>query len=176
MGDLTVFKAGDAIKSGEINTNFSTVKGAIQALEAPINTPRLADGAVTLPKLLVGGSAEDGKVLKLLGGALTGEEDLVGSSGTTYRADGNSLQLTGSTFSVKDAGIGTSKLVSGSVTVDKLAVGSVTASKLSLPLQLKGIADPSILAVENNSVGSAVSATNLTGTGMYGSSTSGKGI
>ena len=175
VGDLVMFKAGDPIKSGEINSNFSAIKGAIQALEVPVNTERLADGAVTLPKLAVSGTTEDGKVLKLAAGKLSWEDDLVGSSGTTYRADGTSLQLSGSTFGVKDAGIGTAKLANGGVTADKLANGAVTASKLSVPLQLIGGADTAVLSVDNT-IGNAVAGKATGGTGVAGTSTNGRGV
>ncbi|MGK0619280.1 tail fiber domain-containing protein [Meiothermus cerbereus] len=159
VGDLLTFKAGDPIRSSEVNANFSTLKAAVAALEAPIGVSRLA----------VAGTAADGKVLKLQGGNLAWADDIVGSPGTTYSADGTSLQLSGTTFSVKQGGIGTgnlsdgavtdakmangtvssAKLASSSVTTDKIADGAVAGNKIASPLVLSG-STPSIAYVMKN--------------------------
>jgi hypothetical protein len=54
----------------------------------------------------------------------------ISSSGSTYTADNTSLQLTGTTFSVKNLGISTAKLANLAVTEGKLAANSVTATKI----------------------------------------------
>lgn len=139
--DLITFKAGDPIRSAEVNQNFSTLKSAVAALEAPIGVTRLA----------ISGTAADGKVLKLSGGNLSWADDIVGSPGTSYTADGSSLQLSGTTFSVKDGGVGNIKL----------ADGAVTASKLSLPLALSGSSGTTISII--NTGGIALSSVSSSG-------------
>lgn len=139
VGDLLTFKAGDPIRSAEVNTNFSTLKAAVVALEAPIGVSRLA----------VAGTAADGKILKLQGGNLTWADDLVGSPGTTYSADGTSLQLSGTTFSVRD--------------------GGVTGAKIALPLSLGG-SSGTTLSVTNSGGNALSSVSGSGGIGVLGRS------
>lgn len=163
VGDLLGFKAGDPIKSAEVNQNFNTLKSAVATLEAPIGPARLA----------ISGGAADGKVLKLSGGNLTWSDDIVGSPGTSYTADGSSLSLAGTTFSVKDGGVDTAKLANQSVTGAKLAPnsvafgliadGGVPGSKLQMPLNLSG-------GFGNQAVLKAVDTSSVGGTGVRGES------
>ena len=130
VGDLIAFQPGTAIKSGEVNQNFSMLRTAVAALEAPVGPSRLADGAVTLPKLAVGGAAADGRVLKLQGGALTWGDDMTGGGGAAYSA-GAGLALSNNTFSIGLAGITSGMLADSAVTGGKLADGGVSAPKLA---------------------------------------------
>lgn len=139
VGDLLTFKAGDPIRSSEVNSNFSTLKAAVAALEAPIGVSRLA----------VAGTAADGKVLKLQGGNLAWADDIVGSPGTTYNADGTSLQLSGTTFSVRD--------------------GGVTGVKIGLPLSLAG-SSGTTLSVTNSGGNALSSVSGNGGIGVLGRS------
>lgn len=139
VGDLLTFKAGDPIRSSEVNSNFSTLKAAVAALEAPIGVSRLA----------VAGTAADGKVLKLQGGNLAWADDIVGSPGTTYNADGTSLQLSGTTFSVRD--------------------GGVTGAKIGLPLSLLG-SSGTTLSVTNSGGNALSSVSGNGGIGVLGRS------
>jgi hypothetical protein len=139
VGDLLTFKAGDPIRSSEVNSNFSTLKAAVAALEAPIGVSRLA----------VAGTAADGKVLKLQGGNLVWADDIVGSPGTTYNADGTSLQLSGTTFSVRD--------------------GGVTGAKIGLPLSLVG-SSGTTLSVTNSGGNALSSVSGNGGIGVLGRS------
>lgn len=130
VGDLISFQPGTPIKSADVNQNFSTLRSAIQALEAPISTARLADGTVTLPKLSAGGTLADGKVLKAQGGALVWGDDLTGGGGATYSA-GAGLALSNNTFSIGLASVTNGMLADGAVTGGKLADASVASAKLT---------------------------------------------
>ena len=134
-----------------VGTGGATAYSAGGGLALAGTTFSLKDGGVTKDKLSATGEA-DGKVLKLSGGNLTWGDDLTGAGGATYSADGSSLALSGTTFSVKDAGIGTSKL----------ANAAVTASKLAFPL-----------AVELNSGDPLLSITSTFGNAIHGISSAG---
>ncbi|WP_026234915.1 hypothetical protein [Calidithermus timidus] len=165
VGDLVAFQANTPIKSADVNQNFTILRSAIQALEAPVGAARLADGAVTLPKLAVGGTLADGKVLKAQGGALVWGDDLVGSGGTTYSA-GAGLALSSNTFSVALEGITSGMLADGAVTSAKLGSASVSSDKLADNAVTSGklASDPAGLARVSGGVLSA-SGGNLTATG-----------
>ena len=107
VGDMTVFKAGDPIKSAEMNANFAKLK---EAIEQPVRTQQLEDGAITLPKLSIGGDGADGKVVKLQNGSLTWADDLLGTGGGAAYTAGSGLSLSGTTFSLSDGGVTRSKL------------------------------------------------------------------
>ena len=189
--NLTTFAPNTAIKSSEVNANFTSLKDAV---EAPIAASRLettgtaADGKVlklqagslawaddltggtggtaysagtglalsgttfsvanagiTRAMLSTSGSVADGKVLKLSGGNLTWGDDLAGAG--TYSADGSSLALNGSTFSVKDAGIG--------------------ASKIAVPLSLSANSGDAVVLGSN---------TNARGSGLHGRTGGASGV
>ena len=193
--NLTNFTPGTPIKSSEVNANFSSLNAAITALELPVGVSRLA----------VTGTAADGKVLKLQAGKLNWGDDIVGNGGGTFTADGSSLSLSGTTFSVRENGITTSKIADGSVTDAKItdgsvtrvkiADGSVTAGKINLPLNLSVSSGAPVISANNSSgiglvgsstgaagvVGSSetnvgVRATSSTNAGMAASSKSGPGV
>jgi hypothetical protein len=95
--DLTTFTPNTPIKSSEVNANFSSLKAM---LEEPISALRLATT----------GTAADGKVLKLQAGNLAWADDLTGGSGGAAYSAGTGIALTGTTFSLADAGVTLSKL------------------------------------------------------------------
>ncbi|AWR88054.1 DUF7452 domain-containing protein [Meiothermus taiwanensis] len=80
VGPLTSFSAGTPIKSAEVNANFSTLRSAIEALEAPIGVSRLS----------IGGTIGDGKVIKAQGGNLVWADDATGGVSFGVDLTGNS--------------------------------------------------------------------------------------
>jgi hypothetical protein len=188
--NLTSFAPGTPIKSNEVNANFSSLKANIEALQAPngISGAQLAAGSVDKTKLATTGTVADGKVLKLSSGNLVWGDDIVGSPGTSYTADGSSLALSGTTFSVKDAGIGTTKIAEEAVTGAKIAPnavafgriadGGIPASKFQMPLSLSGgFGNQAVIkAVDSGGIGFGLWGESTTSTGVYGKSTAGNGV
>ncbi len=184
--NLTTFTAGTPIKSSEVNANFSSLKANIEALQAAggISGSQLAAGSVNASKLEAKSGA-DGKVLKLSGGNLVWGDDIVGSPSTSYTADGSSVALTGTTFSVKDTGIGTTKIADEAVTGAKIAPnavaygriadGGVPGSKLVLPLTLSGgFGNQAVIkGVDSGGNGFGLWGESTTGIGVYGKSGNG---
>jgi hypothetical protein len=153
VGDLILFAPGTTIKSADVNQNFAALRSAVQSLEAPVGTARLADGAVTAPKLAVGGTVADGKVLRLQGGQLTwadgtgapgpqgaqgpkgdkgdkgdpGQAGPQGSPGTSFTPD-SSLSLSGGTLSVANNGVSSGKLASDAASLGKVSGGALTSN------------------------------------------------
>lgn len=187
--NLTNFAPGTPIKSAEVNANFLSLRANIEALQAAggIGGMQLAAGSVDRTKLATAGTAADGKVLKLQGGNLVWGDDIVGSPGARYTADGSSLALSGTTFSVRDTGVGTTKIADEAVTGAKIAPdavaygriadGGVPNSKLQLPLNLSGgFGNGAVIKGEDTGgIGFGVWGESTTSTGVYGKSTSGNG-
>lgn len=100
VGDLVSFQPGTPIKSAEVNGNFSVLKTALGTLEAAKQNR-------------VGGTCAAGSSIRAINpdGSVVCQTDNVGSGGG-YNADGSSLALSGSTFSVKDGGVTVGKLAS----------------------------------------------------------------
>lgn len=96
VSELAVFKAGDPIRSSEVNGNFAILKGAVEALEAPIGLSRLE----------IQGTGVNGKTLKFLDGALAWEDDQIGSG-----AGGGDISAVGAGTGLEGGG------ASGDVTV-----------------------------------------------------------
>jgi Chaperone of endosialidase len=98
------------LQAGGLACTGGTAYSAGTGLALSGTTFSVANAGITRAMLSTSGTVADGKVLKLSGGNLTWSDDLLGSAGSTYSADGSSLVLNGTTFSVKDAGIGASKI------------------------------------------------------------------
>lgn len=139
------FERGTTIEPDEMNANFSAMANGINAVaqrvttleeaEAPaladqsVTSSKIADAAVVTSKLAAGSVATetvaDGAITKakLAPGAVTDND-------TTY-TNGAGLALDGTTFSLSDDGVGTSKLADGAATTAKIASGAVTGDKLA---------------------------------------------
>lgn len=172
--NLTSFAPGTPIKSNEVNANFSSLKANIEALQAPnsISGAQLAAGSVDKTKLATTGTVADGKVLKLSSGNLVWGDDIVGSPGTSYTADGSSLALSGTTFSVKDAGI------TGSKIAVPLSLSSSSAKVLSVSNSFNGVgiygqSGSTELSVP---ITAGVMGYSLDNTGVYGYTRYGTGV
>lgn len=124
VGNLVTFTPNTPIKSSEVNTNFSTLKSAIEVLE-------------TLKQNRITATCGEGSSIRVINadGTVVCEPDDVGSGGSSYNADGSSLELTGTTFSIK----------TGGVTLSKLANNSVNAAKV--------VDEPGVVFTVNNSGG-----------------------
>jgi Chaperone of endosialidase len=166
------FKSGDPIRSGEVNANFSSLKGFADGLES----------TVAGKQVRVGAKCDDGSSIREIkpDGSVTCETDDVGAGGTSYTA-GAGLALTGAQFSLADSGVGTAKLTDGAVTGAKLTLPlSVTGPDLgSGTFAVNAIGGPSIVAIVGNSTdGVGVLGTNsgVGGAGVIGRNTASSGV
>jgi hypothetical protein len=147
VGNLTSFTAGTPIRANEVNTNFSVLRAAIEALEAPVDTARLADRAVTPAKMADQGCPSG----QALGGYNNGNPSCVavqGGAGLTEVARDATLSGNGTAASplgLANNSVSTAKLVNGAVTTAKLADEAITSSKMAnLPLTLESTGAPQL--------------------------------
>ncbi len=115
VGNLTTFTPGTPIRASEVNTNFSVLRTAIEALEAPVDTARLAERAVTPAKMADQGCPAG----QALGGYNNGSPNCVavqGGAGLTEVA--RDVTLTGNGTAASPLG-----LANGAVTGEKLGSG-----------------------------------------------------
>jgi Chaperone of endosialidase len=172
----------DDLTGGTGGTAYSAGTG----LALSGTTFSVANAGITRAMLSTSGTVADGKVLKLSGGNLTWAEDLAGAGGSTYSADGSSLALNGTTFSVKDGGIGTSKLSAGAVTPNKITLPLILSSNApGATLQLSSSGAAALFATGTTSTptiwgvgaaGGGVRGDSSGNTGVYGESGSGIGV
>lgn len=133
VDNLTSFSAGTPIRASEVNANFSLLRTAIEALEASVDTARLADRAVTAAKM-----ADQGcPVGQALGGYNNGTPSCVavqGGAGLTEVARDGTLTgngTAGSPLGLADLAVATNKINNSAVTSEKLANAAVTTAKLA---------------------------------------------
>ncbi|WP_337870876.1 hypothetical protein [Meiothermus sp.] len=130
VGNLTNFTAGTPIRANEVNANFSTLRTAVEALEAPVDTARLADRAVTAAKMADQGCPSG----QALGGYNNGSLSCVavqGGAGLTEVARDATLSGTGTAASPLS-------LADGAVTGTKLGNGPfVMQSSANAELELR---------------------------------------
>lgn len=153
VGNLTNFTAGTPIRANEVNTNFSVLRAAIEALEAPVDSARLADRAVTPAKMADQGCPSG----QALGGYNDGNPSCVavqGGAGLTQVARDATLignGTAGSPLGLANNSVNTLRLVNGAVTTSKLAEEAVTSSKIAkLPLTLESTGAPQLELFETN--------------------------
>ncbi len=147
VGNLTSFTAGTPIRANEVNTNFSVLRAAIEALEAPVDTARLADRAVTPAKMADQGCPSG----QALGGYNNGNPSCVavqGGAGLTEVARDATLSGNGTAarpLGLANNSVSTAKLVNEAVTTAKLAEEAITSSKMAkLPLTLESTGAPQL--------------------------------
>ncbi|GEM84375.1 hypothetical protein [Meiothermus hypogaeus] len=147
VGNLTNFTAGTPIRASEVNTNFSVLRSAIEALEAPVDTARLADRAVSAAKMADQGCPAG----QALGGYSNGNPTCVavqGGAGLTEVARDGTLTGNGTAanpLSLANNAVATAKLVNGAVTTGKLAEEAITSGKIAkLPLTLESTGAPQL--------------------------------
>jgi hypothetical protein len=114
-GAVTTNKVADsAITTNKIGTTSVT-------------TAKIADGAVTTAKIADANVTAD-KIATAVAGA-----GLAGGAGTalSVNVDASTIEIATDTLQVKDAGIGTAKIIDLNVTTGKLADGAVTTAKIT---------------------------------------------
>jgi hypothetical protein len=161
--------------SGQISLNGSQVLASTLHLSNPLGViyggcgSTTASGSRTALGLAIGSdiqahngylddisaaSPTSGQVL-----SYNGSNFVASDAGSSYSADGSTLNLSGTTFSVATAGITATQLASGCVGTNQLASGAVTSSAIA-----SGAVGNSALA--SNAVGSGNIASGALGTGL----------
>lgn len=194
-----VFKGGDIISAEQMNQNFAVLNNSKQELItgtcATGSSIRIisADGTVTCEVDDIGSGSGDAGVDALNGqtGAITlqagdnitldesqpGQIKISSSSaGSIYSADGASLALSGTTFSIKDAGVSTIKLSDGAVTSSKILPFSATDAYGTLAFSVRNTSTPgaaiAIRGIGGDTIGIGVGGP----VGVIGESNTGIGV
>jgi Chaperone of endosialidase len=188
VADLKQFTAGSPIVAEEVNSNFSVLRTAVKALEAPVVTDRLADASVTQAKIAADPTVKPGKVLKTSDTGLVWGDDLIGSGAGGAQGPKGDPGATGATGATGPAGAtgatgpagatgatgpaGTQATsysaglgISLTGNVIALAGNGVTSDKISLPMVLDKTSNVPVLSVSNNG---GIDGTAIKGTGRFG--------
>ncbi|MCL6527260.1 MAG: hypothetical protein K6T57_10300 [Thermaceae bacterium] len=150
VGNLTPFVPNTPIKSSEVNANFSALKAGVEALEASKQNR-------------ISATCGEGSSIRAINadGTVVCEPDDGGSGGSTYSADGSSLELAGNTFSIKNGGVTLNKLSATGAAdnrVLKVNGGSLTWGEDGLSLPYNGSvpsASPSLWGLRLTTNGAA---------------------
>jgi hypothetical protein len=194
------FKAGDVIRSEEMNQNFAALNNGKQDLVSGMcaagSSIRViaADGTVECEVDDIGsGSGSSGvdavngmkgAVTLQAGDNITIDDSTAGqirissssTGGTTYEADEQSLNLNGTTFSIKDGGVSAAKLANGSVTPAKLLPFDATGSYGTLAFSVRNTSAPGA-AIALRGIGGDTIGIGVGGpVGVIGESDSGIGV
>jgi hypothetical protein len=147
VGNLTNFTAGTPIRANEVNTNFGVLRSAIEALEAPVDTARLADRAVNPAKMADQG-CPGGQALAGYSNGNTNCVAVQGGAGLTEVARDATLSgngTAGSPLGLANNAVSTTKLANGAVTTAKLADEGITSAKIARqPLILESTGAPQL--------------------------------
>jgi hypothetical protein len=127
MGDLNrgeTFANGESLTGARLNKlqDDMTLKAGV------VGTSQLADGSVTAAKLAGGLTVAAGNVTITSGALLGGNGSNVGVAITP---DASTVEISGTTLRVKDAGIVTAKIADLGVTTAKVAARAITAAKFA---------------------------------------------
>jgi Chaperone of endosialidase len=192
------FKPGDLISADQMNQNFAALNNGKQELVkgscAAGSSIRViaADGSVSCEVDDIGSGGTSGvDAINGMTGAVTlqsgdnialddsqpGQIRISSSAGNSYAADGASLTLNATTFSVKDGGISTVKLADSAVTPPKLAWPLITSGAYGgFGFSVQNTTSPGA-AVGVRGQGGNSANLNITGpVGVLGESQSGIGI
>jgi Chaperone of endosialidase len=173
IADLKQFTAGSPIVAEEVNSNFSVLRTAVKALEAPIVADRLADASVTQAKIAADPTVKPGKVLKTSDTGLVWSDDLVGTGAGGAQGPKGDPGVAGPAGPKGDPGTPAPTYTAGAgVSLAGNTIGlannGVTSDKVSLPLYLENPASSAVLNVSNTNASPIGNGAAIKGIGRFG--------